>query len=187
LWHKGVAAIASGLFLLTLLVIGELEGDPLFAAWYESLSKPTLSSATIAVNKAIVAPFQPEGSQVPDLGTGRPLTPDELNGTGLAYLTGQVPGQNMDPKQMVLSAAYYFTQAAEAGSVKAQFNLGMLSTASWGDIGPDDVYAMKWLLIAKANGASDIDRHLKPILAHSTATQIAEANGMAKEWLAAHH
>lgn len=141
-------------------------------------------SRTISDEKVIVDPFKPAGSQVFDPSTDRPLNPDELNATGLQYLTG--PASEKDEKQRYLSAIYFFTQAAEAGSLKGQHNLGVAYSLGGGGLAADNVQSMKWLTIAAANGSPDSMKFLEDVAARSTSTEIAEANAMAEEWWSAH-
>jgi len=197
-WQKGIAGVACGLFAAALIIILRVSVDPEFATWYQALStRNTPSSAipsgsqafdpssTIHSDKVIVDSAPPTSTQAFDPGMAKPLTPDELNAVGLQYLTGQV--SESDEKQRYLSALYFLTQAAEAGSIIGQHNLGIAYSLEGGGLGGDNVQAMKWLIIAKANGSSGSNEFLNDVAARSTSEQIAKANAMAKEWLSIQH
>ncbi|MFM0174764.1 hypothetical protein PQR33_36165 [Paraburkholderia sediminicola] len=187
-WQKGFVGIACALLVVSLVVAAELATNPNAAAALEAQSNRTaMAAGTPVENQGDVIPDQPATarSQGFDPANARPqMTPDELNDAGLRYLTGQEPAK--DDQERYLDAIYFLSQAAEAGSSKAQHNLGVAYSLNLGGP-PDNVHAMKWLLIARANGFADSNKFLNDIAKRSTPTQIAEANGMAKEWWAAHH
>jgi hypothetical protein len=186
LWQKGLVWIASVLFGVSAVVCAEMAINPEFVAVRQAqLSRGGSAAGNPVENQAEVIPDQtaPGRSHDFDPANARPLTPDELNDLGLRYLTGQAPVK--DDRERFLDAINFLTQAAEGGSIKAQHNLGVAYSLNQGGA-PDNVRAMKWLLIARANGSADSINFLNEIAAHSSRKQIAQANGMAQEWWSAH-
>ncbi|GGW21047.1 sel1 repeat family protein [Vogesella fluminis] len=135
-WQKSVAGVACGLFAGALILGVRVSVDSEFATWYQTLSTHSAPSPAISSDSQAVGPS-----------TANQLTPDELNAVGLQYLTGQV--LESDEKQRYLSALYFLTQSAEAGSLDGQHNLGIAYSLEVGDLGGDNVQAMKWLIIAR--------------------------------------
>lgn len=84
-----------------------------------------------------------------------------------------------------VQAAYWFRKAADQGVIGAQDFLGSLYAEGLG-VPQDYAQAMMWLLIAKAGGDTLSDQGLQQLESLSTPAQIAEAQRMAREWLATH-
>jgi hypothetical protein len=95
---------------------------------------------------------------------------------GMMYSKGE--GVPQDYKE----AVKWFTKAAEQGLSKAQFNLGTMYGDGKGVI-EDYVEAYKWTLLAGMNG-EDVAKNKRIIAAKMTPAQIAEAQKLAKEFVA---
>lgn len=98
---------------------------------------------------------------------------------GLMYREGK--GVPQDDKQAVA----WFGKAAEQGQAEAQENLG-LSYAKGLGVERDWVQADKWFSIAAASGKETAMNNQKVVEVHMQPEKIAEANALAKEWLAKH-
>jgi TPR repeat protein len=98
---------------------------------------------------------------------------------GLMYREGK--GVPQDDKQ----ATAWLSKAAEQGHVEAQENLG-LSYAKGLGVERDWVQADKWFSIAAASGKETAINNQKVVEVHMQPDKIAEANALAKEWLAKH-
>ena len=84
-----------------------------------------------------------------------------------------------------MKALMWFRKAADQGDSSAQFNLGVMYGNGDG-MSQDKTLAMMWYLIAKASNHENADQNLQKFKSQSTSTQIAEAQRMAREWLATH-
>ena len=75
-----------------------------------------------------------------------------------------------------------FSVLAEQGSVLAQSNLAVMY---WNGEGAtqDDKQAYMWLILAKYNGISDVERSIQLISEKMTTTSINQAQAMAKKCL----
>jgi TPR repeat protein len=98
---------------------------------------------------------------------------------GLMYREGK--GVTQDDKQ----AVSWLNKAAEQGQAEAQENLG-LSYAKGLGVERDWVQADKWFSIAAASGKESAINNQKVVEVHMQPDKIAEANALAKEWLAKH-
>ncbi len=84
-------------------------------------------------------------------------------------------------------AAKWYRLAAEQGNAEAQLNLGIMSTEGQG-VPQDHVMAHKWLNLAAAQGGTTRDTAVKSrdaVAAKMSPEQIAEAQRVAREWMAA--
>jgi len=101
---------------------------------------------------------------------------------GASYNNGQ--GAPQDYAQ----AVQWFRKAADQGSGDAQFSLGLLSMHGHG-VPLDYILAMSWFHIALAHGFFNhvIAQKMPELNALFTPAQIAQAEKLASEWLAAHH
>ena len=82
-------------------------------------------------------------------------------------------------------AAKWITAAAEQGHVFAQYLLGEMYTNGQGVL-QDDIQAQMWWNIAAANGDKDAARRRDHVAKKMAASQIQEAQQLAREWVAAH-
>ena len=98
---------------------------------------------------------------------------------GLMYREGK--GVAQDDKQ----ATDWLSKAAEQGQVEAQENLGFSYAKGLG-VERDWVQADKWFSIAAASGKESAIKNQKVVEVHMQPDKIAEANALAKEWLAKH-
>jgi len=98
---------------------------------------------------------------------------------GLMYREGK--GVPQDDKQ----ALAWLSKAAEQGQAEAQENLG-LSYAKGLGVERDWVQADKWFSLAAASGKESAINNQKVVEVHMQPDKIAEANALAKEWLAKH-
>jgi TPR repeat protein len=98
---------------------------------------------------------------------------------GLMYREGK--GVPQDVKE----ATAWLSKAAEQGQAEAQENLG-LSYAKGLGVERDWVQADKWFSIAAASGKESAINNQKVVEVHMQPDKIAEANALAKEWLAKH-
>ena len=95
------------------------------------------------------------------------------------YYEGQ--GVPQDDKQ----AVKWWRLAADQGHADAQTNLGVMYAQGRG-VPQDDVQAHMWSNLAAANGHEEA-KGLRDIAAGlMTGEQIAEAQKLAREWMAAH-
>jgi putative methionine-R-sulfoxide reductase with GAF domain len=109
--------------------------------------------------------------------------PAAENALGLLYIAGDQK-QGITPNDS--TAAHWFTQAAEHGSVPAQSKLGSLY---WGGRGlpKDDSQAYFWAVLARAAG-DDASKVLAPfIAARLTQPQRVEIEQQAEQWLQSRH
>ena len=74
---------------------------------------------------------------------------------------------------------------AEQGSADAQYNLGIMY-ANGDGVGRDRVRAYMWYLIASSTGDDRALTYREELARLMTPAQIAEAQRLAREWLAAH-
>jgi TPR repeat protein len=98
---------------------------------------------------------------------------------GNLYVSGQ--GVPQDYAQ----AREWFLKAAEQGNADAQFSLGLFYTQGWG-VPQDYVQAHMWLNLAAAQGNKDAETSRDRVAKGLTSQQIAEAQRLAREWLAQH-
>jgi TPR repeat protein len=98
---------------------------------------------------------------------------------GLMYREGK--GVPQDDKQAVV----WLSKAAEQGQTEAQENLGFSYAKGLG-VERDWVQADKWFSIAAASGKETAINNQKVVEVHMKPETIAEANALAKEWLAKH-
>jgi TPR repeat protein len=82
-------------------------------------------------------------------------------------------------------AREWFLKAAEQGNADAQFSLGLFYTQGWG-VPQDYVQAHMWLNLAAAQGNKDAETSRDRVAKGLTSQQIAEAQRLAREWLAQH-
>jgi len=75
--------------------------------------------------------------------------------------------------------------AAEQGFAKAQFNLGFAYDNGLG-VPQDYVSAQMWLTLAAAQGFEEAQKAQNALDGEITPDQIAEAQRMAREWMATH-
>ncbi len=73
--------------------------------------------------------------------------------------------------------------AAQTGAPDALFELGMLYATGL-DVAPDLVVAHKWFNLAALRGNNSALTHRKELSQEMSAAQIAEAQRLAREWLA---
>ena len=96
---------------------------------------------------------------------------------GVCYHNGY--GVEKDPEK----AVFWYTKAAEQGDAKAQKSLGKFIAEGLGVL-QDYVLAHKWLNIASSLGREDAREARKELEAHMTPDQIAEAQKLARDWIA---
>ncbi len=75
--------------------------------------------------------------------------------------------------------------AAQTGAPDALFELGMLY-ATGRDVAPDLVVAHKWFNLAAVRGNSSALTHRMELAREMSTLQIAEAQKLAREWIATH-
>ena len=80
-------------------------------------------------------------------------------------------------------AVRWFRMAAEQGQAEAQMNLGLRYFQGRG-VHQDDVLAHKWFNLAAAHGLEDAKENREIMASNMTTNQIAEAQKLAREWLA---
>jgi TPR repeat protein len=88
------------------------------------------------------------------------------------------------PKDHV-EAARWVRKAAEQGSARAQNNLGSLYVTGEG-VPKDYVSALMWFNLAAAQGYENGQEKRDIVAKRMTPDQIAEAQRMAREWMAKH-
>ena len=90
--------------------------------------------------------------------------------------------QNKNARQ---EAVRWYRLAAEQGIARAQYNLGLKYAIGEG-VPEDDVLAYMWYNLSAAQG-NETARSNKEIIERSmTREQIAEAQRLSREWVAAH-
>ncbi len=77
------------------------------------------------------------------------------------------------------------TMAAEQGHADAQFNLGLMYARGEGVL-LDYVLAYMWFNLAAAQGNEEAPKIRGIVAEYMTPDQIAEAQRMAREWMAKH-
>ena len=82
-------------------------------------------------------------------------------------------------------AVKWFRKAAEQGYAGAQYNLGTMYGNGEG-VPKDSVLAYMWLNLAAAQGLKDAQKGRGLVAEEMTPDQIAEAQRMAREWMAKH-
>jgi TPR repeat protein len=105
--------------------------------------------------------------------------PKAQNNLGTMYDLGQGAPQNHK------EAAKWFRKAALQGLAGAQFNLGWMYWKGQGVV-QDYVQAHMWFNIAGANGDEDAIESRDSISRQMTKAQIAEAQKLARDWMALH-
>ena len=98
---------------------------------------------------------------------------------GILYDNGQgVP-------QDYAEAMKWYRKAAEQGNAAARFNLGAMYSNGQG-VPQDYVHSHMWYNLAAAGGDADAVKKRDTVSTYMTADQIAEAQRLASEWMAAH-
>jgi TPR repeat protein len=98
---------------------------------------------------------------------------------GFKYANGQ--GVPQDDKQ----AVKWWRLAADQGDAEAQYNLGVMYANGQG-VPQDYAQAHMWLNLAAANGNEKAKGNRDIVAGLMTGEQIAEAQKLAREWMAAH-
>ena len=104
---------------------------------------------------------------------------DDQYNLGVEYARGH--GVNQDFAQAVV----WFLKAAEHGSADAQYNLGAAYARGQG-VPQDFVRSYMWLNLAASQGNADAANARDLIAAGMVPQQIADAEKLASDWLAAH-
>ncbi len=82
-------------------------------------------------------------------------------------------------------AAKWYRAAADLGMARAQYNLGYMHAKGRG-VGQDYVLAHMWYSLAAGSGIKKALRNRDLAAKRMTATQIAVAQKLAREWRAKH-
>ena len=82
-------------------------------------------------------------------------------------------------------AVKWYRKAAEQGHALAQSNLGVMYRDGLG-VPQDDALAHMWFDLAAAQGAERAQENRDEAASQMTSDQIAEAQRMAREWVAKH-
>jgi TPR repeat protein len=82
-------------------------------------------------------------------------------------------------------AVRWYRLSAEQGYAKAPYNLGLMYGKGEG-VPQDYVQAHMWFNLAAAQGDADAAKNRDIVAKNMTPDQIAEAQKLAREWLAAH-
>ena len=98
---------------------------------------------------------------------------------GVMYAKGE--GVPQDDAEVVK----WFQRAAEEGYATAQYNLGVIYATGKGVL-QDDVLGHLWLNVAAAQGDAKAAEDRDIVASRLTPDQLAEAQRLAREWLAAH-
>ena len=137
-------------------------------------------------------------------------------GLGVLYLNGQGVPQNLtkaahwvrkaaeqghaDAQEMLGAMSYdgwgvaqsfaeavrWYRMAAEQGHTNAQFNLGIIFQKAGRGVPQDYVQAHKWYTLAAAGGNATAETNRQLVAKRMTPAQIADAQRIAREWLAKH-
>jgi TPR repeat protein len=101
------------------------------------------------------------------------------NNLGVIYANGRgVPRDDVE-------AVKWYRKAGEQGNAVAQFNLGVSYMNGWG-VPLDYVSAHKWFDLVAASDNEKGHRFREEVAKRMTPDQIAEAQRMAREWMAKH-
>jgi TPR repeat protein len=77
-------------------------------------------------------------------------------------------------------------KSADQGFANAQNMLGWMYAQGKG-VPPDNIQAIKWFILAKKSGSTEVEQNLIAGEQRATPAQIAEAQKLAHEWWLAHH
>jgi hypothetical protein len=98
---------------------------------------------------------------------------------------GALYSKGLGVPQDFTEAAKWIHLAAEQGDVTAQFLLGMHYENNWG-VPQDYVVAHKWFNLAAEQGHESARSHRDEIVKTMTPAQMAEAQRLARQWMAEH-
>ena len=113
----------------------------------------------------------------------RPLA--ELGHTEAQYILAVVYSTGRGVPQDDAEAVKWYRKAADQGFARAQYNLGLWYTTGRG-IPQDFVSAHIWFTLAAAQGSETAQRGRDFVASQMVPNQIAEAQRMAREWIARH-
>lgn len=101
------------------------------------------------------------------------------------YNLGYVYDIGRGVPQDYAEAAKWYRLAAEQGSAAAQNNLGTLYQSGQG-VPQDYVQALMWFNLSAAQGTEKAAKNFDKLAAFMTVPDVAEAERLAREWLAKH-
>jgi TPR repeat protein len=84
-----------------------------------------------------------------------------------------------------VAAVNWYRKAAEQGYAPAQDSLGMHYDGGWG-VPQDHALAHMWFNLAAASGYREAAQKRDLIASYMTRSQVAEAQKLAREWIARH-
>jgi TPR repeat protein len=149
---------------------------PLDAASYRSnIIRPGIANIAAAGSYVNHSPTTSDG---PQLAAEQGHARAQFN-LGVTYAKGR--GVPQDDKQ----AVKWFRLAADQGHAKAQYNLALMYDNGEG-VPQDYVQAHMWLNLAAANGDENAKENRDIAAGLMTSEEIAEAQKLAREWMAAH-
>ena len=105
---------------------------------------------------------------------------DQGNATAQNNLGGMYSRGEGVP-QSYTEAVKWYRLAAEQGLAVAQYNLGFMYARGRG-VAPDYVRVHMWLSLAAAQGHQEAIEGIDQVAKRMTATQVAEAQKLAREW-----
>jgi TPR repeat protein len=146
--------------------------------------------ALIGVSPAVAGPIEDgyaayhKGDYATALRYWRPFAAEK--GYALAQISlGFMYTKGEGMPQDYVEAVRWFRLAAEQGYAIAQFNLGVMYGKGEG-VPQDDVLAHMWSNLAAAQGYDDAVENRDVVAGLMSPNQIAEAERLAREWMAAH-
>ena len=101
------------------------------------------------------------------------------------YNLGVLDGKGRGVPRNNAKAVKWFSKAAEQGYAKAQNNLGVMYEKGWG-VTKDHVQAHMWFHLAVMGGDTNAIKSYDKVSRLMTPAQIAKAQKLAIEWVAAH-
>ncbi len=113
----------------------------------------------------------------------RPLA--EKGGANAQYNLGVMYRSGQGVKQDDAEAVKWYRKAAGRGNANAQNSLGVMYGNGQG-VPLDDVLAYMWFNLAAAQGHENAKESRDRVASKMTPDQIAEAQRMAREWMAKH-
>ena len=101
------------------------------------------------------------------------------------YNLGRMYDNGYGTPQDYKAALKWYTAAAEQGVAQAQYLLGLMYNTGQG-VQQDDIQAYMWWNLAATNRNNSAARNRDIIAKKMTASQIQEAQKLAREWVSAH-
>ena len=109
----------------------------------------------------------------------------EQGNAGAQYNLGFMHAKGEGVRQGYVEAAKWFLKAAEQGRAGSQNMLGVMYMSGRG-VPQDDAEAQMWFILAAAQGHKNAQKNREIMAKRMTPDQIAEAQRLARDWMAKH-